>query len=215
MRTLLATFLCLLTLACSKGEAQQGSPLTESSDGSRYVNAYFGLEVVKPAGWYAQDPEATMAMSARGVNMMAGDSKGMKALLDVPVRGEVRQGRYRPEPGPHTDAIIQKMAEPQNSDIVSKLFIGINPKGSVTEGLTRSNIGNMPQAAGVTSLAVGDKAGYIASVFQTAAYFLAPTLHANGELICRDGRFLALDSPEIRSIAARYGDPDQLLSQLP
>lgn len=86
MRTLLATFLCLLTLACSKGEAQQGSPLTESSDGSRYVNAYFGLEVVKPAGWYAQDPEATMAMSARGVNMMAGDSKGMKALLDESLR---------------------------------------------------------------------------------------------------------------------------------
>ncbi|MFT5350048.1 MAG: hypothetical protein ACI9MF_000863, partial [Gammaproteobacteria bacterium] len=40
-----------------------------------------------------------------------------------------------------------------------------------------------------------------------------PTLIVDGEVIIDKGHLLALDDPEIRAIAAKYGDPDTLLKQ--
>lgn len=39
------------------------------------------------------------------------------------------------------------------------------------------------------------------------------TYVADGRVIVKDGHLMALDDPEIRKIAAKYGDPDQLLSE--
>lgn len=40
-----------------------------------------------------------------------------------------------------------------------------------------------------------------------------PTLRVNGTEIIRDGRLLLLDDPEVRAEAAKYGDPDELLTE--
>ena len=37
------------------------------------------------------------------------------------------------------------------------------------------------------------------------------TYTADGRKIVEDGRLLVLDDPEIRQIASKYGDPDELL----
>ncbi len=141
--------------------------------------------------------------------------KGMREVLDRPILGEVRDGHYRLEERAETAEINSQMAKPHNSDLVSKLFLGVNPKGSVTEGLGRSNVGNLPQSSGVVYVAVGDKAGLISSDFQTGAYIFKPDIEVNGQVICRRGRLSALDSPKVREIAAKYGDPDELLTQIP
>ena len=40
-----------------------------------------------------------------------------------------------------------------------------------------------------------------------------PTYYVDGEKIVENGRLLVLDDPEIRRLAAQYGDPDELLSE--
>lgn len=80
MRTILAVTASFLLLACSKSEPGR-SPITTTADGSKYVNELFGLEITKPDGWYAQDQEATMKMSQRGAQLMAGDDKNMNAVI--------------------------------------------------------------------------------------------------------------------------------------
>lgn len=40
-----------------------------------------------------------------------------------------------------------------------------------------------------------------------------PTLKVDGEVIIENGHLLALDDPDIRAIAAKCGDPDELLKQ--
>lgn len=80
MRTILAIAASVVTIACSSGEAER-SPITTTADGSKYVNEFFGLEVMKPDGWYAQDAESTMKMNQRGADLIAGDDENMKTLV--------------------------------------------------------------------------------------------------------------------------------------
>lgn len=76
-------FLCVLAaLAGCSDAAKEKSALTRSADQVKYVNEFFGVEVKKPEGWFAQDPETTMKMNAQASGMMAGDNKQMKAIID-------------------------------------------------------------------------------------------------------------------------------------
>jgi hypothetical protein len=40
-----------------------------------------------------------------------------------------------------------------------------------------------------------------------------PNLHADGKPVIEDGHLLALDDPHVREVAARYGDPDEILRE--
>ena len=40
-----------------------------------------------------------------------------------------------------------------------------------------------------------------------------PTMVADGRVVIQDGHLVALDDPEVRKVAERYGDPDQLLRE--
>jgi hypothetical protein len=40
-----------------------------------------------------------------------------------------------------------------------------------------------------------------------------PTLTADGRPVIEDGHLVALDAPEVRKVAERYGDPDDLLRE--
>lgn len=40
-----------------------------------------------------------------------------------------------------------------------------------------------------------------------------PTMVADGKVVIQDGHLVALDDPQVRSVAARYGDPDNLLRE--
>jgi hypothetical protein len=140
--------------------------------------------------------------------------KGVPRVLERPARYVFRNCATEIEDREETRRIKAELAKPENTNLAGKLFLGLNPKGSVSEGIHRSNFGNMVQAAGVTYIYIGDKAGYVASQFTTSAYLLKPTIIVNNEVICERGRFSALDDPHIRKVASKYGDPDQLLTQL-
>ena len=141
--------------------------------------------------------------------------RGNPKVLERPARYEFTNCVATIEDREETKRILAELAKPVNTSLSGKLFLGLNPKGSISQGIGRSNFGNMVQASGVTCIYIGDKAGYVASQFTTGAYLLRPTIRLNGELICERGRLSALDDPRVRAIASKYGDPDQLLAQLP
>lgn len=81
---------------------------------------------------------------------------------------------------------------------------------------------NIDLKAGVVHIAVGTTAGGFTTKFTREHGYpvhhkdfviYRPTLTVDGEVIIDAGHLMALDAPEIRAIAARYGNPDKLLKQ--
>jgi hypothetical protein len=140
--------------------------------------------------------------------------KKIPRILEKPVKYVIANCVTEIEEREETRHIRAELAKPENTNLAGKLFLGVNPKGSASEGVHRSGFGNLRQAAGVASVYIGDKAGYVASEFTTSGYLLKPTILLNKEVICDHGRLAALDDPGVRKIASKYGDPDQLLAQL-
>jgi hypothetical protein len=106
-----------------------------------------------------------------------------------------------------------EFAKPENANFVDKILIGLNPKGSKARGLHRSRFGELCQAAGVTQLGIGDRPGYVASHFYPCAFLLEPAILLDGELLFDRGRPVAFDDAEVREVAKRYGNPDELLAR--
>ncbi|WP_017445558.1 hypothetical protein [Gayadomonas joobiniege] len=77
-----------LTLAaCDKATAvnekkAEPSALTQTTDQIHYHNAFLNLSIEKPQSWFAQSPEDTMKMSQQGSEILSGDDKNMKAMVD-------------------------------------------------------------------------------------------------------------------------------------
>ena len=46
-------------------------------------------------------------------------------------------------------------------------------------------------------------------------FMTQPTLTVDGAPLLDKGHLTVLDDPDVRAVAARYGDPDELLSQVP
>ncbi len=81
---------------------------------------------------------------------------------------------------------------------------------------------NIDLKAGIVHLAMGTAvSGFTAEFTKQNAYpfhhkdfvLFRPTLTVDGEVIIDAGHLTALDDPEIRAVAAKYGDPDKLLKQ--
>jgi len=81
---------------------------------------------------------------------------------------------------------------------------------------------NIDLKAGVFHIAVGTTAGGFTAKFTRDHDYpfhhkdfvlYRPTLTVDGEVIIDAGHLRALDDPEIRALAAKYGDPDKLLKQ--
>ena len=77
--------------------------------------------------------------------------------------------------------------------------------------------------AGVVHIAIGTGAGALTTAFANAHGYpihhkdfnlFRATLTVDGAKVVDAGHLLALDAPEIRQIAAKYGDPDVLLTEI-
>ena len=88
MKYIFLSVLALSLFACSDKEPVT-SVITKSTDGKRYTNAYFDIQVDKPEGWFAQDPEQTIKQSSQGARVVAGDDKNMKAILAESIKTTV------------------------------------------------------------------------------------------------------------------------------
>ncbi len=79
----------------------------------------------------------------------------------------------------------------------------------------------MTRRAGVVHFGIGSPpsraAGNLAEAapIHTHGHMFAPTVYFDGESIITDGHLVTLDDPEIRRLAERFGDPNELLTEVP
>ncbi|MDZ7803923.1 hypothetical protein [Thiohalophilus sp.] len=71
----------LVSFGCT--ESDSDSPITINTSGNTYVNGFFGLEVEKPADWYAQSAEETILLQQQGNKVLSGDDKNMQKLIEA------------------------------------------------------------------------------------------------------------------------------------
>ncbi len=62
---------------------KDGSPITKSTDNKTYTNEFFQMTIQKPEGWYAQNSEESAELQKQGGNLMAGNDKNLKAMMDA------------------------------------------------------------------------------------------------------------------------------------
>jgi hypothetical protein len=68
----------------SKPEAEKkAASRVTTSTGNKFTNEFFNVSVEKPEGWYAADNKESDAQRERGGDMMAGDDKNMKAMVNA------------------------------------------------------------------------------------------------------------------------------------
>ncbi len=110
----------------------------------------------------------------------------------------------------------------KNANLFSQISWGFNPKGRVSDYLdppwNKNKMSVLTRLAGVIHFGFGATSFHqggetkISGHFHTHGVLLRPTIQAGGRLIIDQGRLTVLDSPEIRSLAEKYGNPDSVLS---
>ncbi len=110
------------------------------------------------------------------------------------------------------------------ANLFSEIMWGLSPKmpfrtnplyGKGFHGMA------MTRRSGVVHFGIGSPpsraAGNLAEAapIHTHGHLFAPTVYFDGEPIILDGHLVALDDPAIRALASRYGDPDDLLTEVP
>jgi 2,5-dihydroxypyridine 5,6-dioxygenase len=116
--------------------------------------------------------------------------------------------------GEAAEKIRAIIGEDRNNRRVQEIMMGLNPKASAYKENGKLTYDGT-SGAGNIHFAIGRELGRFASSQHiTIAFLPRVTLYADGEILINDGRLTALDDPEVRKIAAKYGDPDKLLKQV-
>lgn len=136
-----------------------------------------------------------------------------KTVLDEPLRLVYRDHRVAEMSGDcadwlraHWDAVGDA-----NSSWLAECMWGVHPKATAGGGRGASN----PH---LLHFGLGNSIPYGGPAFSSSWVVLFvedATLAADGEVVLDRGRLVALDSPAVRDVASRYGDPAELLAQVP
>ena len=80
---ILLAMLSFLLSGCNEKPQNKESQFTQKVSESLYQNHYFDFTVQLPEGWYAQQYDEAKQLTDRGGEMMAGDDKELKAVIDA------------------------------------------------------------------------------------------------------------------------------------
>jgi leucyl aminopeptidase (aminopeptidase T) len=117
------------------------------------------------------------------------------------------------EGGEKAERLKELLAPFKNSKHLAEIMFGTNPK-------SRINLKQEPlpleaeRHAGNTHIAMGRALGakYPAKT-HFDGFVLKPTIYLDDKIFVDKGRLTVLDYPEIREIAKKYGDPDEVLAE--
>ena len=139
-------------------------------------------------------------------------NRAPKVLLDAPLLLTVRDHRVVAAKGDCADWWMDYLRRgDENTGWVAECMWGLHPKASGDGGRGASN----PQ---LLHFGVGNSIPYGGPTFSKSwqvVFTQGATLTVDGKPLLQDGRLLTLDDPLVREAAAKYGDPDELLSQVP
>ncbi len=145
--------------------------------------------------------------------------EGYEGFLTEPIRFTIEGQRVtRVEGGEEARWFKEQMDRYENGNFFCEIAIGINPKAPVSVGLkTRAMDTIAHRHSGTFHCAVG-KWGTpdveVPSKWHWDGGGLRPTLMMGEAVLVQGGRLTALDDPEIRDLASRYGHPDDVLAEV-
>jgi hypothetical protein len=98
---------------------------------------------------------------------------------------------------------------------VAEIAWGTNPLQTLTLDTERNPI-DAERHAGTVHVGIGPSPIFgsrTTSRLHLDGLIIKPSIHLDGEPIMEDGHLLVLDLPEVRELASRFGDPDELLTE--
>lgn len=184
-----------------KGEGYAGSPSKRKGWWSFF-----------PPGEIVHHPESPL----NGVVVFE-TLEGFKGRLKEPVRLTVKDHWVvKVEGGPEAKWLERMMKKYENGNYLCEVAWGLNPKASISLGLEQEAADTiLYRHAGVFHCGVGLWPGVgIPCRFHWDGGGLRPTLVVGKELIIASGRLTILDDPRLKEEARKYGDPEELLSEV-
>jgi 2,5-dihydroxypyridine 5,6-dioxygenase len=153
--------------------------------------------------------------SASGVCVY--DSYTSIGVCADPLRVHYRDGWLTEiEGGQEARALEALLEGVENARYVAKLMIGLNPKARIALHMEPFP-SEAERHAGHVHIGVGNtrlSGGSVYSRLHTSGDLVRPTVYIDDELLIDRGHLLVLDDPEVREVASRFGDPDELLHEV-
>jgi len=123
--------------------------------------------------------------------------------------------------GPKTEPWQRMAEEDARATLFSEIMWSYNPKQSIKDNWPEYE--PVTRHAGVVHMAIGSPPSRGGGdpektsshpLAHTHGLLLEPSVYIDGEPIVEDGRLQRLDDPEIRELASKYGDPDEVLREV-
>lgn len=123
--------------------------------------------------------------------------------------------------GPKTEPWQRMAEEDEKATLFSEIMWAYNPKQSIRENWPEYE--PVTRHAGVLHMAIGSPRSRGGGdpektsshpLAHTHCLLLEPTVSIDGEILIEEGRLKRLEDPEIRDLAAKYGDPDEVLAEV-
>ena len=166
-----------------------------------------------PSGDMAEHPESPV-----NGTVVFDQMEGFAGDLREPVRLTVEDHWVtRVEGGEEAKWLENLMDRFEKGRYLCEVAIGVHPKAPVSEGLqVRAPDTILFRRSGTYHAAVGNWAWIPEhdSLLHWDGGCLDPTFTVGGETLIDNGRLLILDDPEIRELASKFGDPDELLTEV-
>ncbi len=142
-------------------------------------------------------------------------SKDLGGDLKQPVKVKFVDGWAEEVEGGEEAAKVRALiGDDRNNRRIQEIMMGLNPKASAYKENKKLTYDGT-SGTGNVHIAIGREVGRFASSQHiTIAFLPKVTLYVGGEYLIKEGRLTVLDDPEVRKVAAKYGDPDKLLKQV-
>ena len=143
---------------------------------------------------------------------------GVKGLLKEPVRLTIENHWLTKIEGGEEAKWFRSLIDEKKrqgingADYFVEIMWGLNPKASIERGLEYLHLreGELTRRAGTIHFGVGISA----KGFHWDGVLVRPfSMYVDGEPIIENGRLLALDDPDVRTLAKEFGDPDKILME--
>ncbi len=192
------------------------------SDFTGRISYRYGFKYVDPPKQWQFFPGGDMAeLPDSPVNgtLVFEQLEGFAGLLSEPIRLTVEeQWITRVEGGEEARWFGEQMKRYENGNFFCEVAVGVHPKAPVSIGLkTRAMDTITHRHSGTFHCGVGKWANpdvKVKSGWHWDGGGLRPTFTVGDVELIRAGRLTALDDPEIRELASRYGHPDDVLAEV-